>query len=138
MTLRVSRASRRTRPKLKWLALFAAGWFLQGYCNGYYLLFFSVFVGLWVLWFAKPVAPAATVSGHRRRVAGGGDSGAADAVALSRHSTRRSDFARDFGTIRDFGADVASLLHAADHIALWGWVEVFRPSGRGACSRVSR
>src|SRR5436190_6822188 len=41
-------------PKLKWLALFAAGWFLQGYCNGYYLLFFSVFVGLWVLWFASP------------------------------------------------------------------------------------
>ena len=39
-------------------------------------------------------------------------------------------FARDFGTIRDFGADVASLLHAADHIALWGWVEVFRrPEG---------
>ncbi len=31
-----------------------AGWFLQGICNGYYLLFFSVFVGLWILWFASP------------------------------------------------------------------------------------
>ena len=39
-------------------------------------------------------------------------------------------FARDFGTIRDFGADVASLLHATDHIALWGWLDVFRrPEG---------
>ena len=41
-------------PRPRWLALFAGGWFLQGICNGYYLLFFSVFVGLWILWFASP------------------------------------------------------------------------------------
>ena len=39
-------------------------------------------------------------------------------------------FTRDFGTIRDFGADVASLFHASDPIALWGWLEVYRrPEG---------
>ncbi len=39
-------------------------------------------------------------------------------------------FTRDFGTIRDFSADVASLLHATGHLALWGWLEVFRrPEG---------
>ena len=41
-------------PRPKWLALFAGGWLLQGLCNGYYLLFFTVFAGLWILWFASP------------------------------------------------------------------------------------
>ncbi len=35
-------------------------------------------------------------------------------------------FTRDFGTIRDFGADVAALLYATNHLALWGWLDVFR------------
>ena len=43
-------------PRPRWLALFAGGWFLQGICNGYYLMFFSVFAGLWVMWFASPWA----------------------------------------------------------------------------------
>ncbi len=67
--VRAARASHRylsaTRDP-KWLALFAGGWFLQGICNGYYLLFFSVFVGLWILWFASPWSRPETVSGDRR------------------------------------------------------------------------
>lgn len=116
-------------PRPTWLGLFAAGWLLQGYCNGYYLLFFSVFVGLWMLWFAGPWRRP------RQFLA----IGAAWFVAaipvlpmLLRYRAIHASFGftRDFGTIRGFGADVASLLHAADHIALWGWVEVFRrPEG---------
>lgn len=34
-----------------WLALFGVAWALQGLTNGYYLLFFSVLVLLWLLWF---------------------------------------------------------------------------------------
>jgi hypothetical protein len=30
-------------------------WLLQAICNGYYLLFFAVVVGLWIVWFAAPV-----------------------------------------------------------------------------------
>ena len=52
-------------PRPRWLALFAAGWFLQGICNGYYLLFFSVFVGMWILWFASPWSRPQAVSRHR-------------------------------------------------------------------------
>ena len=109
----------------KWLALFAAGWFLQGYCNGYYLLFFSVFVGLWVLWFASPWR-------RPRQCLAIGVAWLVAAIPvlpmLLRYRSIHASFgfARDFGTIRDFGADVASLLHAADHIALWGWIHVFR------------
>jgi hypothetical protein len=35
----------------RWLALFGAGWMLQGAANGYFLVFFSLLIGLWVLWF---------------------------------------------------------------------------------------
>jgi hypothetical protein len=116
-------------PKPKWLALFAGGWFLQGICNGYYLLFFSVFVGLWILWFASPWTRP------RQFLAVGGAWAIAAIPMLPLLLRYRSihtsfGFTRDFGTIRDFGADVASLMHAADPIALWGWLEVFRrPEG---------
>src|SRR5439155_3426625 len=35
-------------------------------------------------------------------------------------------FTRDFGTIRDFGADVAALLNAAGPLRFWGWLRVYR------------
>jgi hypothetical protein len=35
-------------------------------------------------------------------------------------------FSRDLETIRGFGADVAALLHAADHLAFWGSLHVYR------------
>jgi len=125
----VSKEGEGRDPRLKWLALFAGGWFLQAYCNGYYLLFFSVFVGLWVLWFASPWR-------RPRQFVAIGVAWLVAAIPvlpmLLRYRTIHASFgfARDFGTIRDFGADVASLLHATDHIALWGWLEVYRhPEG---------
>ncbi|MSO56886.1 MAG: hypothetical protein EXQ55_08205 [Acidobacteria bacterium] len=112
-------------PRPRWLALFAAGWFLQGLCNGYYLLFFSVFVGLWILWFASPW------SRPRQFIAIGVAWGLAAVPMLPLMLRYRSihatfGFTRDFATIRDFAADVAGLLHPAQHIALWGWIDVFR------------
>ena len=116
-------------PRPKWLALFAGGWFLQGICNGYYLLFFSVFVGLWLLWFASPWSrPRQFLAISLAWVI------AAIPILpmLLRYRAIHASFgfARDFGTIREFSADVASVLHATDHIALWGSLEVFRrPEG---------
>ena len=112
-------------PRPRWLALFAAGWFLQGICNGYYLLFFSVFVGLWILWFADPRT-------RRRQFLAVSLAWVVAAIPLlpllMRYRAIHASFgfARDFGTIRDFGADVASLLHASGHLALWGSLDVFR------------
>jgi hypothetical protein len=37
------------RPR--WLVVFAAAWLMQALSNGYYLLFFPVLIGIWVLWF---------------------------------------------------------------------------------------
>jgi hypothetical protein len=116
-------------PRNKWLALFAGGWFLQGICNGYYLLFFSVFVGLWVLWFASPWT-------HRRQFLAIGAAWMLAAVPmlplLLRYRSIHASFgfARDVGTIRDFSADAAGVLHPTSYLALWGWLDVFRrPEG---------
>jgi len=35
------------------LALFGAAWLLQALANSYYLLFFPVLMGLWILWFGR-------------------------------------------------------------------------------------
>lgn len=36
-----------------WLALFGAAWLMQSLCNGYYLVYFSVLVVLWLAWFGR-------------------------------------------------------------------------------------
>ena len=114
-------------PQPKWLALFAAGWLLQGLCNGYYLLFFSVFVGLWILWFASPWR-------HPRTFLSVSAAWALAALPmlplLLRYRSVHTyfGFTRDLDTIREFSADVAGLVEASPHVALWGWL---RPLGRG-------
>lgn len=37
------------------LALFAICWFFNGATAGYYLFFFSALLGLWMIWFARPL-----------------------------------------------------------------------------------
>jgi len=37
----------------RWLALFGAAWLLQALSNGYYLLFFPIYVMLWLAWFVR-------------------------------------------------------------------------------------
>ncbi len=112
-------------PRAKWLVLFGACWLLQAICNGYYLLFFAVFAGLWVLWFASPwskpresmaIAIAWVISSLPL------------IPLLWQYQVihRGFGFARDFGTIREFGADVAAFLNAASTLLFWGWLRVFR------------
>jgi hypothetical protein len=112
-------------PRPQWLALFGAGWLLQALCNGYYLLFFSVFVALWVLWFASPWS-------RRREFLAIAVTSMIAAMPvlplLLRYRAFHTSFGfeRDLRTIREFSADVASLLHVSSDIALWGWIDVFR------------
>ena len=112
-------------PKPKWLVLFAAGWFLQGLCNGYYLLFFSVFVGLWILWFASPWS-------RPRQFLAISLAWFIAAIPilplLLRYRAIHASFGftRDVFTIREFSADVTAMLYATPHLALWGWLQVFK------------
>jgi hypothetical protein len=116
-------------PRPRWLMLFGMGWFLQGICNGYYLLFFSVLVGIWMFWFASPWRRPRTFF----------------AVAFTwclaallllpllwQYQSVHEEFGfrRDFETIRSFSADIAALMYAPRTLAFWSWVAVFkRPEG---------
>ena len=92
-----------------------------------------MFVGLWILWFASPWS-------RRPQFLAMAAAWAVAAIPilplLLRYRAIHASFgfARDFGTIRDFGADVAGLLHASGHLALWGSLGVFRRA-KASCSR---
>jgi hypothetical protein len=121
--LGLHRALRDPRPR--WLVLFGVGWFIQGLCNGYYLLFFSVFLFMWLLWFASPWSRPRTFAA----IAVTWCIAALAMLPMLWHYRAVHDgfgFTRDFGTIRDFGADVAGLLHPAAALAFWGTLNVYR------------
>ena len=42
-----------TSGKVRWLVLFGAAWLMQALSNGYYLLFFPIYIGLWLAWFVR-------------------------------------------------------------------------------------
>ncbi len=109
--------------RARWLVLFGAGWFLQAICNGYYMLFFAVVIGLWMLWFA---------TAERRIFAAIVFAWFIASLPLTpllwhyRAIHEALGFTRDFGTIRDFGADVAGLLNAAGTLTFWGWLRIYK------------
>ena len=107
----------------KWLVLYGAAWALQAAANGYALVFFSVLVGLWVLWFV--VLP-------RRWTALAGIAVATVIAALplapilytyiTVHA--RHGFERSAAEMRAYSADVAAVLCAPPDLAVWGWIRV--------------
>ena len=116
-------------PRWRWLALFAAGWLLQGLCNGYYLMFFSLLVGFWMFWFASPW------SRPKQFIAAGTAWLIAALLILPlllqyRQIHQTYGFARDLHSIKSFSADAAALLQSDRFLRLWGWLDVFpRPEG---------
>jgi hypothetical protein len=115
------------RPR--WLALFAGAWLLQGLTNGYYLVFLSILVGLWIAYFAC-----------RRRSWRAAASIAAASVVVAasmlpfllkyRAVHEHFGFRRLPEEISRFSADLLSLLQASPHLLLWGGLNAFpRPEG---------
>jgi hypothetical protein len=107
----------------RWLVLFAIAWLLQALVNSYYLIYFSVLIVLWMVWFlvlprkgrqllavasAMLVASLALTPIVFRYVA------VHQALGLS----------RDFREIQIFSADVLALLSAPSVLSTWGWLKV--------------
>jgi hypothetical protein len=112
-----------------WLALFAAAWMLQGAANGYFLVYFTLVVGLWVVWFLA-------ARGRWRDVAAIAMSMMAAAVPLApiiyRYITvqRSLGLSRGLGEINDYSGDIAAVLCAPESLTFWGWLRVgCRPEG---------
>lgn len=107
----------------RWLALYAAAWPLQAAANGYALVFLSVLLSLWVLWFVVARAKwrelgfiaAATAAGALPLLP-------ILARYVSVHATH--GFSRGIEEIQGFSADAASVLCASPNVAVWGWLRV--------------
>ena len=107
--------------RLRWLALFAAAWMLQGAANGYFLVYFSIVVGAWILWFG--------VAARRWREV------AMTAVALAlgalpllpilyRYWVTHHRYGFSWGpeVVRTFAADITSPACPVAGLSLWGWL----------------
>ncbi len=103
----------------RWLAALSAALCLQGLSSSYYLLFFSVFMALWVVWFLRwrdwraflaiavaSLVPIALLAPIYMWIA---------------EIHQRYGFRRGGGEIAAFGADVTSILTASPMLAVWGW-----------------
>ena len=107
----------------RWLALYGAGWALQGAANGYALVMFSILVGLWVLWFV-------VMSGKWHALLMIGLASLAAFVPLApvlyTYATVHNyyGFVRDYWEIRTFSADIAALLCAPSSLTFWAWLRV--------------
>jgi hypothetical protein len=109
--------------RVAWLALFGAAWALQGASNGYALVFFTIFIGLWVMWFV-------VARGRWRDLGAIAIAAAVASVPLipilrtyvTVHA--RHGFERSLAEMRGYSADVAAMLCAPETLSLWGWVKV--------------
>jgi hypothetical protein len=126
--LGLHRYLRDRRPQ--WLVLFGAGWLVLALCNGYYLLFFTVLVGIWILWFAPPFSKPQT---FRAILATLIISAVPLVPLLWRYKAihQQLGFVRDFGTTRQYGADVLGLLNTDPALTIWGGLQLYwRPEGQ--------
>jgi hypothetical protein len=105
----------------RWLLLFGVGWALQGAANGYLLVYFSVLIGFWVLWFLvarRRWREAALVAG----------AGAAAVLPLLpiiyRYVTAHARYAlsRGPGEQAFYGADITAPLCPPPGLTFWGWL----------------
>lgn len=104
----------------KWLVAFAAALTLQVLSASYYALFFTVFLGLWLIWFVRPRAWRDTLS----IVAAAGVAALAVLPILVGYSGIHENYnlTRDFTQeILSYSADLSSFVTASPLSAVWGW-----------------
>jgi hypothetical protein len=105
--------------RVSWLLALAVSILLQGLCSSYYLLFFSIFMGLWILWFMRP--------GEWRAVLAIAAASLLPVAILAPIYLRFAEIHRHYGFRREGfeiafqSADVTSVLTASPMLALWGW-----------------
>ena len=105
----------------RWLLLFGVGWMLQGAANGYFLVFFTVVVGLWIAWFGLAAR-------RWRDTAAAGAALLAAALPLAPILYRyvivheRYGFMRDEETIRYFSARITAPGCPHEGLTFWGWL----------------
>jgi len=101
------------QAKTGWSGLFGITWLLQSLSNGYYLVYFSLLILVWLVWYRPPkgwVLACAWVCCALPL-----------APILRAYQIVHQQFqlSRGFGEIASFGADVTSFLTGPDLLVLW-------------------
>lgn len=117
-------------PRASWAALAAGAWLMQSLSNGYLLFFASVLLLLWFLWFAVGRWSWRQISTLALCFALASVLIAPVLLGYKHILVDTYGFSRGLGAIRDFSADVGSLLNTTDELWLWGWLHAVRkPEG---------
>ena len=107
--------------RFRWLALFAVAWLLQAFSNGYFLLFFPVLIGVWLLWFvhwkADPLPGLALVGTFAL-------SSLLLVPSLLKYRSVHAEFGlgRQWGEMVHFSADSDAFLRMSELLTFWPWV----------------
>jgi hypothetical protein len=117
-----------TNRKARWLWIFGGAWLMQALSNGYYLLFFPVLLGMWMVWFAwsratmRPFAAiiAAWVVASLPLI---------PILWTYRRIHAAFGFQRYLGEINVFAADLVSLLDASPLLKFWHLQGFHQPEG---------
>ena len=105
-------------PRWRWAALFAASWLLQALACGYYLFFLTIFVLLWLAWFAP--RHLARRDAGRLAAAWCAAGLALTPVLLGYRAIHASyGFKRSPAEILTYSADIAGLWSASPDSFLW-------------------
>jgi hypothetical protein len=107
----------------RWLLVYGAAWLLQAAANGYALVYFSLLVGVWVLWFV-------VARGRWRELLWIAATTVLAALPLvpilatyvAVHA--RHGFVRSLDEIFTYSADVGAILCATPSLTFWGWLNV--------------
>ena len=100
----------------KWLAVFGGAWLMQALSNGYALFHLSIFLVLWIAWFARSLRTAGAIV-IAWTVA------ALPVVPFLwkyREVHGALHLVRDINEIKGFGVDLADLLTAPAELLVWG------------------
>jgi hypothetical protein len=108
-------------PRWRWAALFAVSWLLQALACGYYLFFLTIFVLLWLAWFAPgrlPLRSAARL-GAAWTLAG---LALAPIMLGYRAIHAHYGFKRSPVEVLNYSADIAGLWSASPDSLTWRWL----------------
>jgi uncharacterized protein (TIGR03382 family) len=98
------------------LALFAVAWVMQSLSNGYAMFHVSVLIGLWIIWFARPLRRAVPIA-----IAWA--AGAAVLAPLLLHYERvhrALHLVRDINEVKRYSADLVEVLSPSPELVTWG------------------
>jgi hypothetical protein len=100
--------------RARYLVLAGLGWWLNGLTSGYFLMFFAILTGCWVLWFARSWRRWAVIVGT---LALASAALAPVLIGYVRHQ-QRLGLSRDAAEIDAFAADLSAVWAASPHLWL--------------------